>query len=328
MINVATALNRKYLLYTVVMLTSLCENNASEESIRALILHHELKQEDFDLLHECLKDYDIEIEPLYIQPEIISDRLPRNIMWSVEMYYRLLLMDRLPEEIDRILYLDVDIIVNKDIRGFYHSDFEGKNLIVCDNTGGDVDTYRDHNPKKLEMLGKYFEMGFKYFNSGVLLMNIQSLRKEYSFDNYVEAFEVWNYEMAAPDQDILNWVHWDQVKYADARKYDCFAGLAHKSGFSYEHVKENSYIIHFTGDKPWETKKFHHPIEMIWWDYAKMTPCYQQLIDGFFEKTFFQTDAENYIREILDNEERCTQKLGEAIQLNQRLLDMIRGVQS
>ncbi len=158
-------------------------------------------------------------------------------------------------------------------------------------------------------------------------MNIASLRKDYSFDSYVDAFEVWNYEMAAPDQDILNWVHWDQVKYADARKYDCFAGLAHKSGFSYEYVKENSYIIHFTGDKPWETKKFHHPIEMIWWDYARMTPCYQELIDSFFEKTFFETHAEKYIREILDNEERCTQQFKEAIELNQKLFEMIRGPQ-
>ncbi len=152
MINIATALNRKYLLYTVVMLTSLCENNAADESIHAYILHHELTEDDFDVLRNSLEKYDIEIESVYIEPGTFSDRLPRNIMWSVEMYYRLLLLDRLPENIERILYLDVDIIVNKDIRDYYHSDFEGKNMIVCDNTGGDIDTYRDHNPKNWKCL--------------------------------------------------------------------------------------------------------------------------------------------------------------------------------
>ena len=46
--NIATALNRKYLEYTVVMLCSLCENN--NEHIDAYLLHSELTPQDIDLI--------------------------------------------------------------------------------------------------------------------------------------------------------------------------------------------------------------------------------------------------------------------------------------
>lgn len=43
--NIATALNKKYLLYTGVMLTSLCENNPTH--IDVYLLHSELEKKIF-----------------------------------------------------------------------------------------------------------------------------------------------------------------------------------------------------------------------------------------------------------------------------------------
>ena len=61
--NVATALNRKYLLYTGVMLTSLCENNPCH--IDVYILHSELTDKDIQRLKDCLDKYDVTIYLLY-----------------------------------------------------------------------------------------------------------------------------------------------------------------------------------------------------------------------------------------------------------------------
>jgi len=57
--NIATALNRKYLEYTVVMLCSLCENN--NEHIDAYLLHSELTTQDIDIIKNSLSKYDITI---------------------------------------------------------------------------------------------------------------------------------------------------------------------------------------------------------------------------------------------------------------------------
>lgn len=108
--NVATALNRKYLLYTGVMLTSLCENNPCH--IDVYILHSELTDKDIQRLKDCLDKYDVTIYLLYIEKDKFAGRMYTDKMWSIEAYYRLMLLDVLPPNVKRMFYFDVDIIVN------------------------------------------------------------------------------------------------------------------------------------------------------------------------------------------------------------------------
>ena len=82
--NVATALNRKYLLYTGVMLTSLCENNPCH--IDVYILHSELTDKDIQRLKDCLDKYDVTIYLLYIEKDKFAGR-----MYTDNMEYRSIL---------------------------------------------------------------------------------------------------------------------------------------------------------------------------------------------------------------------------------------------
>ena len=132
--NIATALNRKYLEYTVVMLCSLYENN--NEHIDAYLLHSELTTQDIDIIKNSLSKYDITIISVEINKSDFDDRLPRNTQWSIETYYRLMLMDILPESVDRLMYLDVDLIINGSIEEFYHIDFAGDDVIAADDSNG------------------------------------------------------------------------------------------------------------------------------------------------------------------------------------------------
>ena len=77
--NVATALNRKYILYTGVMLTSLCENNPCH--IDVYILHSELTDKDIQRLKDCLDKYDVTIYLLYICL-LYTSPSPRDISGS------------------------------------------------------------------------------------------------------------------------------------------------------------------------------------------------------------------------------------------------------
>lgn len=67
--NIATALNRKYLEYTVVMLCSLCENN--NEHIDAYLLHSELTTQDIDIIKNSLSKYDITIISVEINKSVL-----------------------------------------------------------------------------------------------------------------------------------------------------------------------------------------------------------------------------------------------------------------
>lgn len=101
--NVATALNRKYLLYTGVMLTSLCENNPCH--IDVYILHSELTDKDIQRLKDCLDKYDVTIYLLYIEKDKFAGRMYTDKMWSIEAYYRLMLLDVLPPNVKECFIL-------------------------------------------------------------------------------------------------------------------------------------------------------------------------------------------------------------------------------
>ncbi len=305
--NIATALNRKYIKYTVVMLVSACENNA--EHIDAYLFNSELEKKDIVEIQGSLEGYDISIHSVYVDRNRLSDRLPRNSQWSIEMYYRLMMTELLPQDTDRILYLDVDLVVDGPLVDFYYQDFNGAELIVLDDKGG-KNVPESYGDKHREMFREAYENGHRYFNSGVMLVNLNLLRKKYGFQTYLDAIEAWNYEMEAPDQDILNWVHWKNVKFDDFRKYDYFARVAHNDNVTYEQAKRDIAILHYAGAKPWEYSNFHYDLERIWWEYAKLTPYYFEMLERFVELSMTDTTIEEYLNEITEINGILTDSLG------------------
>ena len=298
--NVATALNRKYLRYTGVMLTSLCENNPCH--VDAYILHSELTDEDFASLTKCLEKYDITLHSLYVDREKFATKMYTDAMWSIEAYYRLMLFDLLPETVDRLFYFDVDLIINKPIDEFYEMDFAGKDLIACEDDCGNC-LPGHYGPVHKEMFGTPEKCNSHYFNAGVMLMNVEQMRKKYNYEYYISvADKVWNYRMEAPDQDLLNYVHWDKVGYVPFEQYNLFARLAYYCNISYNTVKEKISIIHYTWYKPWDGRVAHFNLEQLWWDYAKKTCFFDSLAREFIDQTISQNDSEKQIREL---KERC-----------------------
>ena len=95
---------------------------------------------------------------------------------------------------------------------------------------------------------------------------------------------------------------------------------------TYEQVKESAYIIHFAGDKPWNSENVHFDIEKLWWDYAKTTPFYLELLEEFLLDTLFETKVEDYIYKILDNRKKLEDGLEKAMEINRKLLGMINPI--
>lgn len=309
--NIATSLNKNYVLYTAVMLYSLCVNQT--EPITAYILHSELDDSDFQKIQKAVEQFPIEIKPIRIDTSIFDSRFPISTQWSLEAYYRLFLMELLPQDVDRILYIDVDIIINKSLSELYHVDFDGLELIACADMCG-VPATEYLNAKQQQMFADKLQNGYQYFNSGFLLLNIEELRKKYTFDYYVEVMQRdWNFEMLAPDQDILNYVHGDKTGYVDYGVFDLFARVAHTYGITYEEVKQQTAVVHFAGDKPWQTSNYHFDIEQIWWGYAKQTCYYQELLEQFMELSITDQMVEQRIE---SEKDRCRR----LIEINNKLL--------
>ncbi len=126
--------------------------------------------------------------------------------------------------------------------------------------------------------------------------------------------------MSAPDQDILNYVHWEKIGYVDPYEYNLFARIAHNENMTYQTVKEQTYIIHYAGDKPWNSTNVHYDIERLWWDYAKLTPFYAEFLEEFMLEALTDTTVEDYISKLLDSNADIQSAYEKSMEINRKLL--------
>lgn len=306
-LNIAIALNEKMIVPAYVMVHSLAINQVSNP-ICLYVMYSDLTEGSRCLLEEaaCCGSSGNLIQFIKIDPNRTKG-LPYTQAWSVEAYYRLMLPEILGHKIERILYLDVDIIVNKDISDLYYTDFDGNMLIATKDLAFDSIIAMDepHAGKRNAFFTELKSNGMTYFCSGVLLMNLKLLREKYTFDKYMEIFVQITDKVEYFDQDLLNYAHYKEVKLVDEIKYGLFTFAAHRNGMTYEEAKENVSIFHFTGQaKPWTVNLIRYDIEKIWWEYAKETPFYSELLEQVFFDMCESTLAERKIDELAaQNEE-------------------------
>lgn len=316
--NVATALNSKYMRYTYVMLTSLFLNQPDAE-IHVYLLHSDLSERDQETLRELAKSYGHTIHYLHINRESFPARLPTTRDWPLEAYYRLLLPEMLPAAVDRILYLDVDMIINQPIRELYEADFAGACFCACH----DMSVTFPFPDIRNEVFKEQIAAGFTYFNSGLLLFNLDALRKRYSFQSYMELARTLNYQILAPDQDLLNYMHWKEVRFLDEYRYNLFSKIAYNHGIHYEQVKAETTIVHFAGMKPWEGQYVHYDIEQLWWDYAKRTPFYAELMEEFLHNSLLDSTVYDTLLSLSTEKKNLMAELAKSASLCQQLLHML-----
>lgn len=278
--NLSAAINDAYTPYAYVMLHSLFEKNPEAE-VYVYLLQYDLRDESRNKLERLTEEFENHLVLLPIDTGRLSEKLPRTMEWPVEVYFRLLLPDLLPEEVDRILYLDADIIVNQNLRSFYESDFAGKLILGCRDLALKNLTTEQCLEKRSEKLRPLFEK-HRYINSGVLLFHMEELRKKYHFRDYLDLAEELDYQIFSPDQDLINYLHRDEIGHVDEWKYNFLTWIGANNGYDYERTKQEVVILHYAGQGPWKGgNHVHYSLERFWWEQAVKTPYAKELAEGF-----------------------------------------------
>ncbi len=315
--NIATALNSRYMRYAYVMLLSLFENQPENIDIRIYLLNTDLTDTDRTHLSELTAKYRQTIYFIHIDKSIFPASCPVSDSWSLEAYFRLAICDVLPNDIDRLLYLDVDIIINKSLIELYQTDFEGN--VLC----ATPDPYQGSFPDiRNEIFAEHLRRGFTYFSSGMILFSLLAMRDKYHLTDYMKIAQKLDFHLEAPDQDLLNYVHWQEVKLLDANKHHLFARLAYQHDIHYEEIKQVT-MVHFPGNKPWEGQFVHFDIEQLWWDYAMQTPFAFELMKEYIEAATNQPYIYNTMQQLSLEKQRLSEELGKSTALCQKLLQLI-----
>ncbi|MCR4788558.1 MAG: glycosyltransferase family 8 protein [Lachnospiraceae bacterium] len=320
-INLATSTDDKYARYAYVMIVSALENKNTEDELHLYLLNAGLNERylsDFKKLEEKYTGFTF--TSLEVDPSRFSEKLPTEERWSVAMYYRLMLPDILPTDVERIIYLDVDIIINKPLNELYGLDFEGKLICACEDYETTVVV-----AESMYMAKKMLDMGKKYYNSGVLLINMAKLRQKYRFDDYMKVtFELLD-NLNAPDQDVINYIHRDEIKEIDKYSYNLFAKKAFIDGMKVGDIEERSTVIHYATQKPWRGRYVHCETELLWWKYAKMTPYADALTDEFMKECLGDPYVYNLMTDLLVKNKKLEEEVELRKQINDKLLAIVEG---
>ena len=195
-----------------------------------------------------LEDYIIrngqQLEVITIDDEYFKDA-PTLLHYTKAMYYRLLAFRFLPEDLDRILYLDPDILVINPLRELYETDLTDYLYAAAYH---DLISVKEIN--RIRLMPYEIEA---YYNSGVLLMNLDLQRKS------IEEKEIYDFVVKTEKTDNARSGYsklfiFQKIKTLDEKLYNYDARYYRyykllDGEWDMDAVIKNTVIIHFCGKK-------------------------------------------------------------------------------
>lgn len=277
-IHLLCCTDSRYAAYCVVTVTSALENNR-EEPLSIHILTDGISKQDTIRFKRLEEKYRAEINITTIPPGIIRRIPPSNGKWAQSIYFRLFAADLLPENVTRIIYLDSDVIINCNLRPLWDTEMHG---LPCAAVR-DVNCCADEALTGLLSPLKALPQSSRYFNSGVMLMDIGQIRHRHINDMMLSLAVEHGSRLAYPDQDILNiafhgrWqplaCEWNLMPWA---LVPVSADLSDDERQAVGQIASGASrgIIHYYAPyHPWDCRRLiFHPLEYIWERYRKLSP--------------------------------------------------------
>lgn len=179
LINICMALDNNVIYPTLVSMTSALENNNNENNILAynLLLSYDFNIENIQIFESLKRNYSVIIN-YYIIPNIFGT-FRKGVDGTICIYYRIIIPMLFPY-LERILFLDSDTLIFKDLSKMYNLNFNNNFILAAQAT----DKY---------IVTKFNAKIKLYVNAGVILFNIEKIRK-YNKDIELLYYTMKNYK--------------------------------------------------------------------------------------------------------------------------------------
>lgn len=263
--NILLSTDNNYVMPTGVLMHSIGLHNARVNYY--VLVNPDFSPESRNALVKITKQYSSSINFYTIDNSLTKDlpigkgNMPQHV--SLATYYRLFLTKVLPDNLHKILYLDGDMIVRKNISDLWNVDLKGKAIGVVH----DMDEKRHANLKRLS-----YPMETGYFNAGMMLINLDYWREHHCLEQFVKFINNHGHEILYHDQDVLNGVLYNQRIWVPIT-YNFQSGFLYKrenKDYPIELEEEvevsrrDAAVVHFsTPIKPWMLDSFQ-PYTAAW----------------------------------------------------------------
>ncbi len=258
------AVDDGYCPFLAVAIQSLIDNASGENTYLIKILNTDISEENKRKIGKYEREnVDIEFVDLNYYIQKVKDKLYTRDYYSKTTYFRLFLPNLYPQY-DKVLYLDSDIVILDDIAKLYSTDM-GDNLVAAapDDVIQTMPVFQDYVEKVVGVAD--FR---RYFNAGILLMNLHELRRFKFQEKFVYLLDKIKFAVAQ-DQDYLNRLCKGRVKLLD-RTWDRMPIPDPK--IKTEDVKLVHYNLAF---KPWHFEDILY--KEFFWMYAQETEYFEDI---------------------------------------------------
>ena len=302
-IPISMALDNGYIYPTIVSITSIMLNSNNRNKYEFYIMHPpDLLIENKNKLKSLENKYNrCKINLFDMGKQFIKAKNDKKI--TTPAYYRLSLSDLLPN-INIIIWIDGDTLTFKDLKEFYDIDMNNlhyKGFLDVMPYANDHITFKNEH----------------YICSGVLLINLNELRKDNMLNIVTEFIEKENEKLINHDQTIINAKSYNktdilppQFGIFNLHDFGIFHYLNPYNRYKYKYsIKDlndafnNPVILHCV-NKPWkccwkynENKFWMNTFKYGWWFYAKQTDYYNEIIKKY-PRNFYQKNKK-IIKKIL-----------------------------
>lgn len=297
--DIVICTDNNYVMPSGVLFCSICENNREEEITFHVIADNSFSENSRQALLNIINKYHKEIYFYPIDSKIFASfpvhqkNQPAHI--TLATYYRLYLAELLPKNLNKILYLDGDIIVRNNLNELWNTEIKDYAIgAVPDQNEGLIGFY--NRLKYPQRLG--------YFNAGVLLINLKYWRDNNLTEQFNKFLQTYPERIILHDQDILNYVLRTKKKYLPL-KYNVQNGfLYNEINISWEYENQlqeaikNPCIIHYLlGSKPWN-RGCNHPFRNEFFRYQKLTQWKNVPLQPNPEKLNFKRFIKKFLQRI------------------------------
>ncbi|MBR4270714.1 MAG: glycosyltransferase family 8 protein [Clostridia bacterium] len=262
LIPIFFASDDNYLPYLDVAISSLIEHTSQNNFYSIYILNTGLKDEyKARILLREQENVKITFYDMSDYIEGIKDKFKAVMHFGIATYYRLFIQSLFPQY-SKVLYLDCDIVVLRDVAELYDIDLEGNIM------GGAVEQFILNTPEYSFYTKNALGIdSSKYVNAGILIMDLEQFRQNKIEQKFSYLIKHYNFELIDCDQAYLNFLCMGKVKILPAGW--------NKTNFPIN-VDSELNIAHFAlSEKPWQAEVKNGE---YFWHYARKSKFYDEIL--------------------------------------------------
>ena len=265
-INICMAFDNNYAKYAGVTIASILSNALDDEILNFFILDDDITEENKQKISDLQKIKNFNITYVTIDKDMFEDykKIKTHKYISLATYYRLKLCQLIPN-IDKIIYLDCDIVVNSSLKELWLTDMYNTPIAGVKDLCFDKSNFST------------------YVNAGMLLMNLEYICNNNIEDKYLEYARKNSDLITCGDQEIINAVLNGKIKILN----NCW-NVQVANVFTMSSRISRPSIIHYIGsNKPWMKNSWTWYKE-YYYEYLRLT-------------SWFEEDSNRYSWLILEN---------------------------